>query len=76
LNFISGKLQKYYEKKLTDATHKLKSHKKRKKQLETDLKKSNNDLKLEIQKEIDRQNDFIEIWENNITKINKHLEKL
>lgn len=76
MNFLNEKLQKYYGKKLTDATKKLKSHQKRKKELETDLKESRNELKIEIQEEIDRQNNLIEIWKNNITKINEHLEKL
>jgi len=76
LNFLNGKLEKYYGKKLTDASQKLKSHKKRKKQLESDLKGSSNELKIEIQKEIDKQNNLIEIWINNISKINERLEKL
>ena len=76
MNFLNGKLEKYYRKKLTDATQKLKSHKKRKKQLESDLKGNSNELKIEIQKEIDRQNDLIDIWGENISKINEHLEKL
>ena len=76
MNFLNGKLEKYYGKKLADATHKLKSHKKRKKELKSDLKGTSNELKIEIQKEIDRQNNLIEIWENNVIKINEHLEKL
>ena len=76
MNFLNGKLEKYYGKKLTDASQKLKSHQKRKKQLEIDLKQSNDELKIEIQEEIDRENTLIEIWKNNIVKINEHLEKL
>lgn len=41
------------------------SHQKRKKQLEGDLKESSNELKIEIQKEIDMQNDLIKIWKRN-----------
>lgn len=76
MNFLNEKLEKYYGKKLIDASQKLKSHQKRKKELESDLKGSSNELKIEIQKEIDRQNSLIEIWEKNIAKITEHLEKL
>lgn len=72
MNLLNEKLQKYYRKKLADANNKLKSHQRRNKQLETDLKESNNELKLEI----DRQNDLIGIWKNNIAKINERLEKV
>ena len=72
MNFLNEKLQKYYRKKLADANNKLKSHQRRNKQLETDLKESNNELKLKI----DRQNDLIGIWKNNIAKINERLEKV
>lgn len=76
MNFLNEKLEKYYGKKLTDASKKLKSHQKRKKELEIDLKQSGNELKIEIQEEIDRQNALIEIWKNNIVKINERLERL
>ncbi len=76
LNFLSEKVQKYYEKKLHDASQKLLFHQNRKKQLETDLKTANDELKISIIDEIDKQNDLIDIWEKNIVKINEQIEKL
>lgn len=62
LNFLTDKVIKFHEKKLHDASQKLLFHQNRKKQLETDLKTANDELKISIIDEIDKQNDFVDIW--------------
>jgi len=76
LNFLTDKVQKYHEKKLNDALQKLKSHQDKKKYLETELKTANDESKIYIEKEIGEQDEIIDIWKNNITKINEQLTKL
>jgi len=76
LNFLTKKIQKYHEKKLKDALQKLQLHQGRKKHLETVLKTTDNESKIDIEEEIGKQNEFIGIWEKNIEKINEQLKKL
>jgi len=76
LNFLKEKIQKYHEKKLKDALQKLQLHQDRKKHLETILKTTDNESKIDIEEEIGKQNEFIGIWEKNIEKINEQLKKL
>jgi len=76
LNFLTEKIQKYHEKKLNDALQELKFHQEVKKRLETNLKTPNDESKIGIEKEIDKENEIIDIWKNNIEKINEQLAKL
>ena len=76
LNFLTEKIQKYFEKKLKDALQKLQLHQDRKKHLETILKTTDNESKINIEEEIVKQNEFIEIWKKNIEKINEQIKKL
>jgi len=76
LNFLTEKVRKYHEKKLNDALQKLKSHQDRKKQLETELKTTDNESKINVEKEIIKQDQIIDIWKKNIAKINEQLTKL
>lgn len=76
LNFLTEKIRKYHEKKLNDALQKLKSHQDRKKQLETEIKTIDNESKIDVEKEIIKQDEIIVIWKKNITKINEQLTKL
>jgi len=76
LNFLTEKIQKYHEKKLNDALHELQFHQEIKKRLETNLKTTNDELKIDIEKEIDKENKVICIWRKNIEKINEQLKKL
>ncbi len=75
-NFLTEKIQKYFEKKLKDALQKLQLHQDRKKHLETILKTTDNESKINIEEEIVKQNEFIEIWKKNIEKINEQIKKL
>ena len=76
LNFLKDKVKKYHEKKLGEAREKLESHKEIKNQLENQLKTSDNEQMPEIKKKIEKQNEFIAIWNKNINSINKQLQKL
>jgi len=62
------------KKKLKDALQKLHLHQKIKDSLEAELRKNNTDSI--IIKEIEKQDDIIEIWKKNIEKIKKEREKL
>jgi len=76
LNFLKEKIQKYNEKKLTDALKEMKFHSDKKKQLETQLKNAKNDeSRMEIKERIDNMNKMISIWKKNIEIINKQLKK-
>ncbi len=76
MNFLKEKIQKYHEKKLKDALQKLQLYQDRKKHLETILKTTDNESKIDIEEEIGKQNEFIGIWGKNIEKINEQLKKL
>ncbi len=76
LNFLTDKIQKYHEKKLNDALQELQFHQEVKKRLETNLKTTDDESKIGIEKEIDKENKIIDIWEKNIQKINERLKKL
>jgi len=76
LNFLIDKVQKYHEKKLNDALQELKFHQEVKKRLETNLNTVNDESKMDIEKEIDKENEIINIWRKNIEKINEQLKKL
>lgn len=74
---IKNKIRKYHKKKLYDALAELKFHKNVKNRLESELiSASNDESKLEITRSIAKQNNIICIWEKNIEKINKQLEKI
>ena len=76
MNFLTEKIQKYHEKKLNDALQELQFHQEVKKHLETDLKTTDDESKMSIEEEIDKENKIIDIWKNNIKKINEQLTKL
>jgi len=76
LNFLTEKVLKYHKKKLNDALEKIKLHQELEKRLKIELKTSNEISKSSIEKEIATQNESIEIWKNNVTKIKKEIEKL
>jgi len=76
LNFLTEKIQKYHEKKLNDALQELKFHQEVKKRLETNQKTADDESKIGIEEEIDKENKIIDIWKNNIEKINVQLKKL
>ena len=76
MNFLTEKIQKYHEKKLNDALQELKFHQEVKKRLETNLKTTDNESKIGIEEEIDKENEIIDIWRKNIEKINEQLKKL
>jgi len=76
LNFLTEKIQKYHEKKLNDALQELQFHLKVKKRLETNLKTADDESKMSIEEEIGKENEIIDIWKNNIEKINEQLAKL
>jgi len=68
--------KKYYEKKLNDALQELQFHQEIKKRLETNLKTTDDESKMGIEEEISKENKIIDIWKNNIEKINEQLAKL
>ena len=76
MNFLKAKVQKYYEKKLSDAQQKLKFHAEIKNQLDLQLKRANEEETSEIREKIQTQVDFMDIWEKNIREINKQFKKL
>ena len=76
LNFLTEKIQKYHEKKLNDALQELQFHQEIKKRLETNQKTIDDESKIGIEEEIDKENEMIDIWKNNIKKINEQLAKL
>jgi len=76
LNFLTEKIKKYHEKKLNDALQELQFHQEVKKRLETNLKTVDDESKRSIEEEISKENEIIDIWKNNIEKINEQLKKL
>ena len=76
MNFLKEKVRKYQEKKLKEAYQNLKSHTEIKNQLEKNLKSSNRDDYQTIKKGIEKQENFIQIWEKNIKEIKKQIQKL
>jgi len=77
MNFLKGSIKKYHEKKLEDAIREIVYHTTLKNQMEIELKTENDDdAKIKIKKQIDHRNKLIDIWENNVKKINKQLKKL
>jgi len=76
LNFLTEKIQKYHEKKLNDALQELQFHQEVKKHLETNLKTTDDESRIGIEEGIGNENEIIDIWKNNIEKINEQLAKL
>ncbi|QLH06226.1 hypothetical protein [Nitrosopumilus ureiphilus] len=76
LNFFTEKVQKYHAKKLNEALQKLKFHQELKKRLENEIKIIGDESKINLEKEIGKQNEIIAIWKKNIEKINEQLAKL
>jgi len=76
VNFLKNKVKKYQEKKLVEAKQKLEYYKDLKKDFEKQLKNSSQEESIEIQENIVKQNEFIDIWTKNINVINKELQKL
>ena len=76
MNFLTEKIQKYHKKKLNDALQKLQFHQEIKKRLETNLKTTDDESKRNIEEKIGKENEIIDIWKNNIEKINEQLAKL
>ena len=73
MNFLTEKIQKYHEKKLNDALQELQFHQDVKRRLEINLKTT--DEQTNLKKEINKENEIIEIWIKNIEKINEQLKK-
>ena len=76
MNFLKDRVKKYQEKKLVEAKEKLKIYTTAKNQLENKLKTANENESLEIKKNIEKQKEFIKIWNINIETINKQIKKL
>ena len=76
LNFLTDKIRKYHDKKLNDALQKIKFHQEIEKRLKIELKTSNENSKNSLEKEIAKQNESIEIWKKNVTKIKEEIAKL
>jgi len=76
LNFLIEKIKKYHEKKLNDALQELQFHQEIKKRLETNLKTIDDESRIGIEDEISKENEIIDIWKQNIEKINEQLKKL
>lgn len=77
MNFLKNSIQKYHEKKLKQAIKELEYHMKIKHKIERQLKTTQDEnTKHEIQKQLEKQNRLVSIWENNIEKIKKQLKQL
>ena len=76
MNFLTEKIQKYHEKKLNDALQELQFHQEVKKRLETNLKTTDDESRIGMEEEIDKEDKIIDIWRKNIEKINEQLKKL
>lgn len=74
MNFFKDKVRKYHEKKLLEAEQKVKFHTDIKGNLEKELKKYADSA--EIKKEIQKQEEFIKIWQKNMNSIKTQLKKL
>ena len=74
LNFLKDKVRKYQEKKLAESSEKIKYYIETKKRLENELR-SNSDNS-QLNREIQKQEKFIKIWEKNIESIKKQIKKL
>ncbi len=73
---MTEKIKKYHEKKLNDALQELQFHQEVKKRLETNLKTTDDESKRSIEEESGKESEIIDIWKNNIEKINEQLKKL
>lgn len=74
---LTNKIKKYHVKKRNDAFQELKIHKNLKKKLMSEFNNCvENELKLQLQKQIENENKLILIWKNNIEKINKQIKKI
>ena len=71
MNFLTEKIQKYHEKKLNDALQELQIHQEVKKRLETKLKTTDDESRIGMEEEIDKEDKIIDIWRKNIEKINE-----
>jgi chromosome segregation ATPase len=76
MNFLKNKVKRYQEKKLDEANQKLEYYKETRKNLEKQLQNSTDQKYDEIKAQIDKQNEFIEIWTRNIVAIKKEIQKL
>ena len=76
MNFLKNKVKRYQEKKLDAANQKLEYYKETRKNLEKQLQNSTDQKYDEIKAQIDKQNEFIEIWTRNIVAIKKEIQKL
>ncbi|MDH3677624.1 MAG: hypothetical protein OEQ12_04905 [Nitrosopumilus sp.] len=76
MNFLKEMVKKYHEKKLLEAKEKLNSHTENKDQLERQLKTIDDEQLYEVKKKIEKQKEFIAIWNKNISSIDKQLKKL
>ena len=74
MNFFKDKVRKYQEKKLLEAEQKIKFHTGIKGNLEKELKKYTDSA--EIKREIQKQEEFIQIWQKNLNSIKTQLKKL
>ena len=76
MNFFKNKVQKYQEKKLLEAKQKVKFHTDLKNRIEEEMKNFGENPSQEIKEELEKQKEFIQIWEKNVTAITKQLKKL
>lgn len=76
LNFFKDKVKKYQEKKLLEAKEKLKFYTNCKIELEKGLKLAKKEDVIEIKKNIEKQEEFIKIWKNNVDSITKQIKKI
>jgi hypothetical protein len=69
LNFFTKKVIKYQQKKLAEAEDKLRFHMDKKRRMEKTINP-------EIKKEIEKEEEMIRIWINNVNKIKHEIKKL
>ena len=70
-------VKKYHEKKLNESLIKMRFHLDMKRELEQKMKKINNEkAKKKIQDKIIHHDKMINIWKNNLDKINEQLKKI
>ncbi len=76
LEFLNRQNSKISWKKTKWCIARTKFHQEVKKRLETNLKTTDDESKTGIEEEIGKENKIIDIWKNNIEKINEQLKKL
>ena len=75
MNFLKEKVRKYQEKKLVEAQEKVKIHTEIKKNLKNKLNFDEGNIDY-LKKEIEKQDEFLKIWETNVASIKQQIKKL